>query len=254
MQIATILMITVLESGVVLGKSAKLSAGASDKKKISCEQILSKIDTTSRSTHSFQALFSQTEVDSVFDELYESTGIFYFNKLVSTDNHQMPVFQIRFDYLKPEKSITIIDGGKVIIYTPEMSEPQESYLIDDIKMDAFFAPFISSERLRENYDMVVTEEGHKKVTVLLSPKTDIVRKHFQELRITFDKAHWLPVSIYQVKRNGQKITFKFAQIKVNRSISQDMFSMKGLKASLPARSRRKSRVKSKVKPKKNPGQ
>lgn len=250
MKITTTLLIIIMASGSVLGKPTKQNSRAAASKEITCKEILSKIDTTARSTHSFQAFFSQTEVDSVFDELYESTGIFYFNKLVSTDNHQMPVFQIRFDYLKPEKSITIIDGGKVIIYTPEMSEPQKSYLIDDIKMDAFFAPFISSERLREHYDMVVTDNNPKRVTVLLSPKTDMVRKHFRELRITFNKANWFPISIYQLKRNGQKITFKFARIKVNRSISQDMFSMKGLKASLPSRSRRKA----KAKPKKNPGQ
>ncbi|MCK5852797.1 outer membrane lipoprotein carrier protein LolA [bacterium] len=252
MKITTTLLIIVLASGIAFGKTTKQSSGKSAGKGITSKEILSKIDRTARSTHSFQAFFSQTEVDSVFDELYESTGIFYFNKLVSTDEHKTPVFQIRFDYLKPEKSITIIDGGKVIIYTPEMSEPQESYLIDDIKMDAFFAPFFSSERLREHYDMIVTDDNPKRVTVMLSPKTDIVRKHFRELRITFNKANWFPISIYQVKRNGQKITFKFARIKVNRSISQDMFTMKGLKASLPSRSRRKP--KKKAKPKKNPGQ
>jgi len=240
---ATILFI-IFTVTFAFGKSAKHNTGTSSKKKITSKEILSKIDATARSTHSFQAIFQQTEVDTVFDELYESTGIFYFNKLVSHDKNRTPVFQIRFDYLKPEKSTTIIDGGKVIIYTPEMSEPQESYLIDDIKMDAFFAPFISSERLRENYDIVVTSEDTKKVTILLSPKTDLVKKHFRELRITFSRSSWMPISIYQVKKNGQKITFKFARIKVNRSISQNMFSMKGFKASLPSTShRRKSRVK-----------
>jgi len=248
MKIKTTLLVIILTVSIAFGKSVKHNSGSSRKNKITTKEILSKIDATARSTHSFQALFMQTEVDTVFDELYESTGIFYFNKLISRDKNRTPVFQIRFDYLKPDKSTTIIDGGKVIIYTPEMSEPQESYLIDDIKMDAFFAPFISSERLRENYDIVVTSEDSKKVTVLLSPKTDIVKKHFRELRITFSRSNWLPISIYQVKKNGQKITFKFARIKVNRSISQDMFSMKGLKASLPSSHRRR-----KAKVKKDPG-
>jgi len=237
------LLIFIFLVGSAFGKTVKKSKKTATRDKITSEEILTKIDTTARSTHSFQAFFLQTEVDTVFDELYESTGIFYFNKLVSYDAKRTPVFQIRFDYMKPEKSTTIIDGGKVIIYTPEMSEPQESYLIDDIKMDAFFAPFISSERLRENYDIVVTSEDPKRVTVLLSPKTDIVKKHFRELRITFSRATWLPVSIYQIKKNGQKITFKFAKIKINRSISQNMFSMKGLKASLPASRYRRKKTK-----------
>ncbi len=230
---------------IVFGKSSKYKDGIHNKK-TSSKEILANIDRTAHSTHSFQAIFTQTEVDPIFDELYESSGIFYFNKLISRDDNKTPVFQLRFDYMKPEKSITIIDGGKVIIYTPEMSEPQESYLIDDVKMDAFFAPFVSSERMRENYDMVVTDEDAKKVTVMLSPKTDIVKKHFRELRITFNKSNWLPLSIYQVKRNGQKITFNFARTKLNRSISQNMFSIKGLKASLSSyHYRRKAKPKTK---------
>jgi len=248
MRIKATLLVIIFTASFAFGKSVKHNINPPAKKKITCKEILSEIDATARSIHSFQAVFLQTEVDTVFDESYESTGIFYFNKLVSNDKNRTPVFQIRFDYLKPEKSTTIIDGGKVIIYTPEMSEPQESYLIDDVKMDAFFAPFISSERLRENYNMVVTSENSKKVTVLLSPKTDLVKKHFRELRITFNRSNWLPISIYQVKKNGQKITFTFARIKVNRSISQKMFSMKGLKASLPSSPHHR-----KAKAKKDPG-
>ena len=248
MKIKIILLVVAFAIGSVFGKSVKKNTPSASKKKITSKEILAKIDTTAHSIHSFQALFMQTEVDTVFDELYESTGIFYFNKLTSNDKNKTPVFQIRFDYLKPDKSTTIIDGGKVIIYTPEMSEPQESYLIDDVKMDAFFAPFISSERLRENYDIVVTGEDSKKVTVLLSPKTDIVKKHFRELRITFSRSNWLPISIYQIKKNGQKITFKFARIKVNRHIGQEMFSMKGFKASLPSSYSRHRKAKAKKDP------
>ena len=215
-------------SMALLGKPVKRNAA----RKITSKEVLSKIDITAKSLHSFQAQFLQTEIDPVFDEIYESTGKFYFNKATSVDDNKTPVFQLRFDYLKPDQTTTIINGGSVIIYTPEMSEPQESYLIDDIKMDAFFAPFVSSERLRENYDAIVLEETSKKVTVLFSPKTDIVRKHFRELRVTFSKSNWLPLSIYQLKRSGQKITFKFAKIVLNRTISQDMFTLSGLKKSL----------------------
>jgi len=245
MKFTTSLLIVIFMVGIVCGKTTKQSA----KKDLTSKKILSQIDTTAHSLHSFQALFSQTEVDPVFDELYESSGIFYFNKLIAKDDNKTPVFQIRFDYLKPEESTTIINGGKVIIYTPEMSEPQESYLIDDIKLDAFFAPFVSSKRLRDHYDVVIADEDTKTVTVLLSPKTDLVKKHFNELRITFHKGNWLPTSIYQVKKNGQKITFEFSKIKKNRTISQEMFTKKGITTQRsPRRSRRKR------KPKKNPGQ
>jgi len=238
-----ILLFIILLAGTPTYSFGKSSHNKANKK-MTPKEVLAKIDQAAKSTHSFQALFLQTEIDPVFDETYESSGKFYFNKAVSVDESHTPLFQLRFDYKKPEQSTTIISGGSVIIYTPEMSEPQESYLIDDIKMDAFFAPFVSSERLRENYDLVVLEESSKKITVLFSPKTDVVKKHFRELRVTFSKSTWLPLSIYQLKRNGQKITFKFAKPVVNRTISKKMFTLDGLKSSISFRPRKKTSKKS----------
>jgi outer membrane lipoprotein-sorting protein len=124
--------------------------------------------------------------------------------------------------------VTIIDGSKVILYAPEMDKPQESLLIDDVKMQALFSAFMSTKRMREHYDVMVTESSHKRVTVVLLPRTQAVRQNFRELRITLSPRTWLPVSICEYKLNNQRITFTFEQPQVNRTIPADMFSVKSL--------------------------
>ncbi len=216
-------------------------------------EILSNIDATAKRVHSFQAMFKQTEVDPVFDELYESSGKFYFNKMIHGTHKDAPVYQLRFDYMTPEKSVTIIDGAKVIMYAPDMQKPQESYLVDDVKMQAFFAAFMSTEGLREHYEVVVTEESARTVTILLVPKTDTVRRHFRELRITFKRTTWLPISIYQHKHNGQQITFTFDRIQLNRTVPPELFTAKGLRIS-GKRARRPAKSGKKTEKKRSAGQ
>ncbi len=206
-------------------------------KKISKEEklqiILKKIDKASNKIKTFTANFKHIDLDPVFDELEESYGSFIFQKEKDKTEDDEKIFKVRFDYKKPEKSIFIIDGSKVIIYSPGMESPQESYLVDKVKMQVFFAGFLSKENLEKNYEILLENITPKKITLQLIPKTKAGKNHFRELRISFNTITWLPSLIHQTKKNSRQITIMFKNIRTNRTISPQTFTAKSLKHLYP---------------------
>jgi len=190
--------------------------------------ILEKIDKAANKVKTFSASFKQTDLDPVFDELDESYGNFVFQK-IKYERSKETVFKLRFDYKKPDKSITIIDGSKVIIYSPEMEAPQESYLVDKVKLQVFIACFLSKKKIEKNYEVILESSNQKKITLQLIPRTQAGKNHFRELRITFSASTWLPTLIHQTKNNSQQTTIMFKNTRTNRIISPQTFTTKSLK-------------------------
>ena len=202
-------------------------------KKITKEEklkiILEKIDEAAKKIKTFSATFKQVDLDPVFDELEESYGTFIFQKLKSNSENTEQIFRMRFDYKKPERSVTIIDDSRIIIYSPDMEDPQESFIVDKVKLQVFFAGFLSKKTLEENYEILLESADAKNVTLQLIPKTKAGKGHFRELRITFNTVTWLPSLIHQTKKNRQQITIIFKNIHINRIISPQTFTTKSLK-------------------------
>ena len=176
-------------------------------------------------------------MEPAFDEITMMSGSFNLIRKV-IQSHPEPFYYIRFDYTKPEQSIMIINDSKIILYKPGMIKPQEQMMVDNIKLEALFAGFMSTKTLQENYEIFIMDESHSIVSLLLNPKTELARSNFKELRITFSKSTWLPVSIVQHKTTGQQITITFKSPQVNRTVSPKMFTMeslKGLKFKKPSR-------------------
>lgn len=203
-------------------------AGKKISKADKLQKILEKIDKSANKIKTFTAKFKQIDLDPMFDELEETYGKFVFQKLKENQNDE-PIFKFRFDYKKPERSITIVNESKVIIFTPKMKEPQESYMVDKVKLQIFLACFLSKEKIEENYEVILENISSKKVTLQLVPKTQAGKKHFRDIRITFNAITWLPSVIHQTKNNSQQITIMFKNIHTNQIISPQTFTVKSLK-------------------------
>jgi outer membrane lipoprotein-sorting protein len=216
---------------IILG--AALSAAAATRpvgdSALALDTILTRIDAKAEAIHSVQAGFTQIDYDPVFDETDESQGVVRLVRHQPGDTNAPPLYRIRFDYLEPERSVTIVDASKVIVWTPDMQAPEESYLVDDTKMEALLAGFVSTERLREHYDVSIDEQTGHKVTLHLLPTSDQARQQLREMRVTFDKRTWLPTTIFHFKLNGQKVTFTFATVRLNVTIPATEFTVESLK-------------------------
>jgi outer membrane lipoprotein-sorting protein len=209
------------------------------------DKVLAQIDARAQGIHSLRATFTQVDFDPIFEEQDTSSGTVRLVRTQPGGAEAPPIYQIRFDYMEPERSVTIVDASRVIVWTPEMEAPEESYLIDDTKMQTLLAGFISTERLREHYDVMIETQSSHTVTLRLVPKSEQARQQFREMRITFSKRTWLPTTIYHFKLNGQNVTFTFDNVKLNTTIPGDVFTAGSLASQVqkaqPARSRESAR-------------
>jgi outer membrane lipoprotein-sorting protein len=216
-----------LSTVLVMGKSAgKVSTGKESDKQVSA--ILAKIDNASRRIRTYSASFNQVDVEPAFDEITMSSGRFHLMRKTIPDQRD-PVYLLRFDYTKPERSVTIINDAKVLLFKPGMIKPQESMMVDNIKLQALFAGFMSTKSLQEHYEIFLTDNDAASISLLLNPKTETARSNFKELRITFSKSSWLPTTIVQHKIGGQQITMTFKNPQVNRTLNKKIFTAESLK-------------------------
>jgi len=232
----SILLTTLLLQAEPASKSKSTPKG---KKAEKVKTIIAKIDAASSKLRTYSARFTQVDVEPAFDEMTTMSGSFKLMRKV-IPNQPEPLYYMRFDYKKPEQSVTIINESKIILYKPGMIKPQESMMVDNIKLQALFAGFMSTKTLQENYEIFLTDESHSTVSLLLNPKTEIARSNFKDLRITFSKTTWLPVTIVQNKTVGQQITITFKSPQVNRTVSSKIFTVESLKE---LKFRKKSRKK-----------
>lgn len=192
------------------------------------DTVLAKIDASAQRIRTFQSKFIQTTVSKALDEKDEASGVVLFAKKAGTQPEQPPVLLLRFDYKEPDPSIMIMNEAQVIFQKPGF-EPETHQLVDDLKTDTLLAGFTSTARLRDNFLIKLGRQTESRVTLILSPVSETACRNFRELRITFNRATWLPVAVYQHKVNDERITFQFNEIKVNYTIAPEMFTAQSLK-------------------------
>jgi len=192
------------------------------------DTVLTKIDASAQKIRTFQAKFVQTTVSKALDEKDVASGVLYFVKKEAAQAEQPPVLLLRFDYKEPDASVMIMNEAQVIFQKPGF-EPETHHLVDDLKTDTLLAGFTSTARLREHFLIKLGRQTESRVTLILSPVSDTACRTFRELRLTFNRATWLPVAVYQHKVNDERITFQFSEIRVNYTIPPEMFTAQSLK-------------------------
>lgn len=186
--------------------------------------ILQNINARTRQIISFNARFRQTSADPTFDETDISSGRMYFLKKSPTEGQPATAYLVRFDYLKPELSVTIMNESKIILWQ-QGAAPQEHAMVDNLTMRTLLAGLTSLDELHEQFLITITSQSHTRVTLKLTPASDIARRTFRELFVTFDTHSWLPVIVQQDKLSGERVTLQFEEPVVNRSIGAELFTL-----------------------------
>jgi outer membrane lipoprotein-sorting protein len=195
--------------------------------------VLQQINARARHVSSFTAHFRQTSIDPTFDETDESSGRMFYLRHKPMDGQQSPTYSVRFDYLQPERSVTIMNPGKVILWQ-RGSAPQEHAVVDNLALRSLLAGLTSLDDLNEHFLVTVTSQSHAQVVLTLTPSSDIARRTFRGLFVTFDKRSWLPLIVQQNKLNGERVILHFEQPLVNRSIAPEVFTLAYLQRQVSA--------------------
>jgi len=209
--------------------------------------ILQNINARTRQISSFIARFHQTSVDPTFAETDTAAGRMVFLRKPPTDSQPAVTYLVRFDYLTPERSVTIMNEAKVILWQ-QGGVPQEHAMVDNLTMRTLLAGLTSMDELHDQFLISVTSQSLTHVTLKLTPTSDVARRTFRELFVTFDKHSWLPVVVQQNKLNGERVTLQFENPVINRSIRTELFTLAYLQREVSGMPATKAKAKPAARP------
>ena len=169
---------------------------------------------------SFTSDFRQLDKDPLFMDESEHKGKLSFCRKVSAGATNC---FLRFDYMEPEKSVTVLAPNGVLIYTDDMTEPQFSPSRDPNRADMVFSTFVSPAALKRHYDVAFNKAVTNSVSFKLTPKSDFAKEFFSEAEVDFSKKTGLPERLRQIKLNGQDITLFFSSPAFNVSLPTNYF-------------------------------
>ena len=184
------------------------------------DSVLARLTDKVKDLKTFTADFRQLDKDPLFMDESEHKGKLSFLRQA---NDKTTNCFLRFDYLEPEKSVTILAPNGVLIYTEDMTEPQFSPSRDVNRADMVFSTFVSPKALKRHYDVSIAKSESGKISFKLAPRSAFAKEFFSEAEVDFSEKTGLPERLRQIKLNGQDITIHFSSPAFNVSLPTNYF-------------------------------
>lgn len=137
---------------------------------------------------------------------------------------------IRLDTTNSDKTITAVDGERLIVYYPDLKEAQVYKLSDNVgalKIMSFFTSTMWGlfSDLEKQYTIEIFRKDNK-ILLKLTPLSKMVSKHLSSIRIHYDKRSGLPTLFEIITSKGDKIITRLSNIKTNIELELDTFTVK----------------------------
>lgn len=123
----------------------------------------------------------------------------------------------------PYPTITVLNKGVLLIYFPDEKVAQRYQVAGNpalAKWLLFFQNPIDTLGKR----IWLQEEKAGEVVLGIDPAEDLTI--FQKIRISINKANWLPKSVEMVEKGGDRTTINYDNIKINSGIPDDSFELR----------------------------
>ncbi|HJW87132.1 MAG TPA: outer membrane lipoprotein carrier protein LolA [Candidatus Brocadiaceae bacterium] len=135
----------------------------------------------------------------------------------------------RWEMVRPAKSITVIDGEEMTVYTPESKEAQV-YSLSDNTMARTTMKFFSTTMWGAITEMekrfaVKTFRKDGEIVLKLTPLSKMVGKYLSSIIIYYDGDTGLPHGFEMITPKSDKTVTKLSNIKVNPDIKPDVFKL-----------------------------
>ncbi len=168
------------------------------------------------SLRSLQADFEQVEYSASISTPLSEKGKFYFQK---------PDL-MRWEYLTPEKYTYVYKGGVSLAYYPEDNQLYRHTLSPEEKDSDVFSILTGKKTLEDNYEIEPASfptESKNFVQIKLVPKKE---GEFSYVLLEVNERTWLIEKALFFDWAGNKREFRFSRIKVNPSLSPELFEIK----------------------------
>jgi outer membrane lipoprotein-sorting protein len=188
------------------------------------DQVLAKMNDVNKTFRSLEASVERTDYTALLSKVTQKqSGKVKFKRPKTGES------RVRFDFTMPEEILTISDGV-FQDYNPRTKQALQHHLDNKDSAEFLMVGFAASnEELKKSYDVSLigddTVDGQKTSVIELKPKSPEVAKNFKTIRLWLDQKLWVPIQTKLSAPNGDTLTAKFTDIKLNRDISDSAFKL-----------------------------
>ena len=177
------------------------------------ENCLKKIKSSSNTTNSIEAEFSELKYSSLFKNPIIGNGYFYFQKKNN----------IRWEQKKPSKNIILISNGKIKIQEngKEIKNVASNKIAN--KIQDLMLQLISGDFLKQNEFNINFLENKSIYKLILTPKNKRLKKYIAKIELFFDKENGFCKELIFYENESNFTRYTFLNQKFNQEISNSLF-------------------------------
>lgn len=171
----------------------------------------------SAKTRSIEASFSQVKTLSVLSSSIDSKGVFYY---VTGEG-------IAMEYSSPQGDLMVMNAEKFKMINGGKSTTvglNSNPLMRQLNQ-MLTACFIGDLNMFEKGSEVTYFETESAVTVVIVPKSSRVKKYMAEVIMVFDKRDMTLNLMKMKEKNGDEVSYKFWDKKINKQIATGRFKI-----------------------------
>jgi outer membrane lipoprotein carrier protein len=177
--------------------------------------VIAKLQARYEAIAELQADFNQVTEFKGFSKKVMSSGKFYLKKE-----------KLRWDYLEPSRQQIFVEEDEVLFYVPEHQQVIKTRLSTELDSQVPVRLLAGSSHLERDFNIDwVDAQQHKDADgtyrLSLVPKTPTAE--FAEIRIAVDPNDMLIRKIFLQEPRGNRSTFEFSNIKINRGLKDQVF-------------------------------
>lgn len=137
---------------------------------------------------------------------------------------------LKWDIVKPVRSVTVIDGETLTVYHPDSKEAQVYTLSENFiarNSMSFFSTIMSGDlnEIQEKFSVTIFRMDDE-VVFNLVPMSKMVRRYVSAIVIHYDAATGLPKDFELSTPKGDKTVTRLTNIKVNPELKPETFRIR----------------------------
>ncbi len=137
--------------------------------------------------------------------------------------------RIRWEHAPPREKVLLVKDDLVRVYNPTARQVHEFKRGRGAKSggaDLLIGFGSDSAKIREAYDVSLTEETDSSATLSLVPKPGSTASLFTRIELTLDKKTWTPTRSVFHSPNRNRADIRFENVALNRELPADVFELK----------------------------
>lgn len=207
-----------------LSSTGTLQALGQNKGSVKTQQILFRMDKTSRTLKTMTANLKQTKVTVVVNDVSEENGRLFYRK-------KRRMQTIKIDYEKPNLRTLLVEEGKIKIIEPRIKRYQEYNTSKAPGEDKFHLFWFgkSSSKIQKDYYVNhlqdLTIDGKFTSLLELRPKSIKIKAMFTRIQLWIDHQKWIPIKTRLFEASEDHLTIVLSNIKINPRLSAKTFKL-----------------------------